>query len=305
MESMLELMGMMFLLMMTGLFLRRREIITPSGKQCLTDLILCAILPSNIVKAFCIEVTPGFWQRVSLVFLVSVGIQIFYLLINRTCYGMMQDGEKQVYQYGTVCSNSGFMGNPLAQGVFGDIGLLYASVFLIPQRIVMWTAGVTYFTREKSSSGVWKKVLLHPCMVAVYIGLFLMVTQLPLPGVLMQTISSLSGATTPLTMLYIGTILVDVNLKELFTGKQLYFSFIRLIGAPLAVWLVCMALHLDRLVSAVSVFLTAMPAGSTTSLLAAKYGADENSAARSIVVTTVFSTVTLTVWSLLLTKWAG
>ena len=40
-------------------------------------------------------------------------------------------------QYCTLVSNGGFLGNPVAEGVYGDMGLLYASLFLIPMRVVM------------------------------------------------------------------------------------------------------------------------------------------------------------------------
>jgi hypothetical protein len=76
------------------------------------------------------------------VLIASIGIQLFYVVLTKILFNRFHDGEKQVYQYATVCSNAGFMGNPISQGVFGDLGLLYASVFVIPQRIVMWTAGI-------------------------------------------------------------------------------------------------------------------------------------------------------------------
>ena len=303
--DMLELMGMMFLLMLVGAFLRKKEFITQAGKKCLTDIILYVILPCNIIKAFCIELDGGVAKNLLIALIVSIGIQFFYMILNKTIYGMMSDGEKQVYQYGTICSNAGFMGNPLTQGVFGDVGLLYCSILLIPQRIMMWTAGVTYFTTDKDKKGLMKKVLLHPCMIAVYIGLAIMLTPLQLPGILMRTVSSFSSCCTAMTMMYVGTILSDVDFKTLFTGKQLYFAFIRLIGCPAVVLLLCHLCHVDRLVTAVSVFLTAMPAGSTTSLLAAKYGADEESAAKSVVLTTALSVLTLSVWSVILLNYVG
>ena len=48
----------------------------------------------------------------------------------------MAPGHRKVMQYATVASNAGFLGNPVAEGVFGSVGLALASVYLIPQRIV-------------------------------------------------------------------------------------------------------------------------------------------------------------------------
>lgn len=294
------LMGMMFLLMASGAILRKINIITVEGKKVLADIILFVILPCNIIKAFCIQIQEGLWHSLTKVLLAAILIQMLCLLLTKFIYNKMNEQEKAVYQYGTICSNAGFMGNPLAQGVFGDVGLLYASIFLIPQRIVMWTAGISYFSKEADKKNAVKKVLIHPCMIAVYIGLFILISGLWPPAVLLNTIQAFSNCTTAMTMMYIGTILTEVNFKTVASLKQIYFACIRLILIPLIVFLVCKVAKIDSLIAGVCVLLTAMPAGSTTSLLAFRYGADEETAAKSIVFTTALSVITLPIWSAIL-----
>ena len=34
--------------------------------------------------------------------------------------------QLMIFQYATVCSNAGFLGNPVAEGLYGSLGLLYA-----------------------------------------------------------------------------------------------------------------------------------------------------------------------------------
>ena len=46
---------MMFLLIMTGFLLRKFGFITDAGKKSITDILLYAILPCNIIKAFTTE----------------------------------------------------------------------------------------------------------------------------------------------------------------------------------------------------------------------------------------------------------
>lgn len=299
-SDLFELMGMMFLLMASGAILRKINIITIQGKKVLADIILFVILPCNIIKAFCIEIQDGLWHSLTKVLLAAILIQMLCLLLTKFIYNKMNEKEKAVYQYGTICSNAGFMGNPLAQGVFGDMGLLYASIFLIPQRIVMWTAGISYFSKEAAKKSAVKKVLIHPCMIAVYIGLFILISGIWPPAVLLNTIQSYSSCTTAMTMMYIGTILTEVDFKTVASIKQIYFAFIRLIFIPLIVFLICKVGRIDSLIAGVCVLLTAMPAGSTTSLLAFRYGADEETAAKSIVFTTALSVITLPIWSAIL-----
>ena len=299
-DQLFSLMGMMFLLIVIGFILRRAGKITEQGKACLVDLILYAILPCNIIKAFSMEMEPGFWQKFAQLLCCAAGVQVIAMLVAHFGYRRIRDGEKQVFQYGTVCSNAGFMGNPLAGGVFGDLGLVYASIFLIPQRIVMWTAGVSFFSKEGDKKQVYKKILTHPCMVATYIGLLLLIFQIPLPQVVERTVYSLSGCCTAMTMLYIGTILVDVEPKSLISRSQIYYAALRLLCIPLAVCVLCRAAGADHLVAGVCTLLSAAPAGSTTSILAAKYHGDEHSAAKAVVFTTALSVLTIPVWSFVL-----
>ena len=73
-SEMLQLMGEMLLLMVTGLVIRQIGIVTNEGRKCLTDLILYVILPCNIVRAFVNEAdsVAGIGSALGLVLLISV-----------------------------------------------------------------------------------------------------------------------------------------------------------------------------------------------------------------------------------------
>ena len=122
------------------------------------------------------------------------------------------------------------MGNPVVQEIYGDQGLLLASIFLIPQRIVMWSAGVKCFTNEKGKNAI-KKVITHPCILAVFIGMFLMISQIQLPEFATKTIDVLSQCTTALSMIVIGGILSEISIKSVVSKLSLYYCFIRLINS--------------------------------------------------------------------------
>ena len=293
-------MGMMLLLVLAGFLLRKAQIITAAGKKCLTDILLTIILPCNIIKAFSSASSEeNFWCSVIQVLAAAILIQVFSVLAAHILYRRMDPDKRPVYQYGTICSNAGFMGNPLSEGIFGETGLMYASVFLIPLRIVMWSAGASCFHKGNKKE-VYKKVLTHPCMVATYLGLLILIFGISLPGVISDTVSSLSSCTTALTMMYIGTIIVDARPKSMLSADQFYFALIRLVGIPLIVWVCCRLVGIDPLAAGVCTLLSAMPAGSTTSLLASKYHADEQAAAGCVVFTTILSCVSIPIWSIIL-----
>lgn len=300
MKELLDLQLMMFLLMITGLVLRRMNIITIEGKKCLTDLIIDVILPANIIKSFLIEFNHRILMNFLTIFLLSVGIQIFCTFLSHVLYRKEDSGRRKVLQYGIICSNAGFLGNPIAEGVFGSMGLSLASIYLIPQRIVMWSAGISYFTESPDRKTLFKKVITHPCIVAAITGIILMVTQFPLPGFVERTIGSLSSCCTAMSMVVIGTILSDVDFRHLADKTVLSYTVLRLVLIPAVVYVACLFLQTDGLVTGVSTLLAAMPAGATTAILAAKYDGNAIFASKCVVFSTVMSLISTFVWSVIL-----
>ncbi|MBE5979009.1 MAG: AEC family transporter [Paenibacillaceae bacterium] len=299
-SSLINLQGMLFLLVAAGVILRKLGILPDSAKQVLTDLVIDLILPCNIISSFLIEFNLDILKGFATILLIATLIQFGCLIIANTFYNKEPDRRKKVLQYGTVCSNAGFMGNPIAEGVYGAEGLMYASIFLVPQRIVMWSAGVSYFTESPDRKTVVKKVLTHPCIVAVYIGLFFMITQISMPVFLENTIRNVGGCTTTVSMILIGTILAEVKAGSIFDKGIMKYTLIRLFFIPLLVFICCRLFPVRPMISGVSVLLTGMPAGSTTAILAAKYDGDYIFATKCVVVTTLLSLVTIPLWCMVL-----
>ena len=292
----------MFLLMLLGLFFRKKNIITAQGKKDLTDLVIYLILPCNIVKSFMVPFDDNTLKNFGVILILSVGIQIFCAILAKTLYRKVKDSHRPVLMYATVASNSGFLGNPVAEGVFGSMGLALASVYLIPQRIVMWSAGVSYFAKGNNRREVVKRVVTHPCILAVLVGIVCMLTQVSLPSFLDMALRDIGNCNTAMSMMVIGTILADVKPREILDRSILIFSVLRLILLPLVVYGVCLGVGIDGLVTGVSVLLTAMPAASTTAILAAKYDGDAIYASKCVVLTTVLSLLATPVWSMILLK---
>lgn len=299
-SSLINLQGMLFLLVAAGVILRKLGILPDSAKQVLTDLVIDLILPCNIISSFLIEFNLDILKGFAAILLIATLIQFGCLIIANTFYNKEPDRRKKVLQYGTVCSNAGFMGNPIAEGVYGAEGLMYASIFLVPQRIVMWSAGVSYFTESPDRKTVIKKVLTHPCIVAVYIGLFFMITQISMPVFLENTIRNVGGCTTTVSMILIGTILAEVKAGSIIDKGIMKYTLIRLFFIPFLVYICCRLFPVRPMISGVSVLLTGMPAGSTTAILAAKYDGDYIFATKCVVVTTLLSLVTIPLWCMVL-----
>lgn len=297
-----SLQGSLFLMILAGLALKKLGILDDRGRKTLTDLCIDIVIPCNIIKSFLVPMDPSVLRSAAMLLAVGFLMQFFCLFLNRFLYNGYDDAQKKVLQYSTLVSNGGFLGNPVAEGIYGMEGLMYASVYLIPMRVVMWSAGTTYFVADAKSDKkqILKNVLTHPCLVGIYIGLFLMLTGLRLPGMVVSSIRSIGGCNSALTMFIIGMILDDVPARTLVNRTTAAYCVLRLGLLPFVTCLMCLPFGLTGAARGVAVLMTGMPAGATAAIFAARYHSDAPFATRCVVLSTLVSMVTLPLWSVVL-----
>lgn len=299
--KMLNLQFMLFALMAVGIIVKKAGIITSENRKSFSNLLINVILPCNIVSSFMsgIEISHELLKNSVLAVVLSAVIQIFVTYINRLLFRKVKLERKNVMSYGMICSNSSFIGLPVAEELYGSLGVLYTSIFQIPVRFTMWTAGLALFT-DVDKKSAFKKLAKHPCIIAIFVGFLLMILPVSLPGVMVDTINSISKCTTPVSMFVIGAILADADIKTMFSKDVLYFTFWRLLGLPLFIWIILMPFHLDKLLVSICVIMSGMPAGSTTSILADQYGGDSMFASQMTFVSTLLSIITIPILGLIL-----
>lgn len=284
-----------FLLMAVGYILAKKGYFNKETRIQLTNIVLMIILPCSIIKSFQIEMNADILKSTLMILIISFAIQMLYALLNKVLYQNLEHDKKICCQYGTMVSNAGFLGMPIAEGVFGSMGLLYASIFLIPQRIFMWSSGLSLFAKNKQNH-ILRQVLTHPCIIAIYIGVIVMILKsmgIELPTPINSTISAIASCNTAMSMFVIGGILSDVNRNEMLDQDAFIYSFYRLIMIPLIIMLILRILHVDLLPANLCILLSAMPAASTTAMLAQKYDGDAIFASKLVFVSTLLSLITL------------
>lgn len=176
--SLLTLQAQLALLMIIGIWFSKKGIINDQGRKCLTDLVIDIILPCNILQSFRIDLTLDMLRSALSILIVSIVLQLFYGVFCAAAYNHSSCTRKAVLQYGTVCTNAAFLGNAITEGIFGAEGLMLTSIFLIPQRMAMWSVGVSYFMQGAGAApttpeekrahrkAVILKTIRHPCIVA-------------------------------------------------------------------------------------------------------------------------------------------
>lgn len=301
MGALLSLQFNLFVMIGVGFLIRKIHLIGSEGQKTLTDLVLYVVLPCNIAVSFLTDNSGGLYADCVVVLLISIGIQILSVIYGKFCFPKQHEDRRRNLAYAMICSNAGFLGIAVTESVFGSMGLVLTSIYLIPQRIMMWSEGLAIYSGVSDAKATAKKVLTHPCVIACGIGLVLMLTGFRPPELILTPVQTLARCNTPLSMMVIGMILGEIDLRNLIDKSIVEFTIHRLLLMPLVVYVVCRLLSVSAIVTGVSVLLAAMPAGATTTMLSAKYNRDPQYATKLVIFTTLCSIPAILIWSILLT----
>ncbi|CUH96600.1 putative membrane protein [Propionispora sp. 2/2-37] len=281
------------LMMIIGVILRKKKIITDEVNKGLSDILMYVTLPCMIIYSFNFEFSMDMLKNAVLILFYSFLIHIILILLSKLLYCKLESSKKSIFSFSTVFSNCGFVGFPLAQGLLGSIGVFYTSIFTIPFNIFMFTYGVTLFTDKKDFKSIRKNLANLPLMCTLLgIIIFLTSTKLPLP--LLKTLESIGNMTTSISMFIIGAMLADINLEDVFKGFDVYYlSLIKLIIAPIFSFAILDLIDADKTLTYLCVILVAMPTASLIGVFAEKYNGDKSTASRCAFLTTVLSIITI------------
>ncbi|SHJ77462.1 hypothetical protein SAMN02745751_03338 [Dethiosulfatibacter aminovorans DSM 17477] len=293
--------GVFFTLAFIGFFLKRKNLIKSENKGFLTDLVLNVFLPFSIVNSFQMSFEADMAKTFGVLVGLSIGVVILSYFLGPFLFSKYTIEQKNVLRFGTLISSAAFIGMPVAESFYGSQGLMYASIYVIPIRVAVWTVGMSIFTGDKGDKGTLKKVVGHPCMIAIYIGVAIMISGIRFMEPIETTVVMLSRCTTPLVLLLIGSIIGEIeDLKTMFAWDAIRFSVIRVIVIPVIVYFITLILQIDPVVGGVAVLLAAMPATSVTPVLAEKFNSDYVLGTKIVVLSSVLSLLSIPIWRMVL-----
>jgi predicted permease len=205
----------------------------------------------------------------------------------------------------TIFSNIGFMGFPVIDALYGSEALLYATMFLIPFNVLIYTYGISVMKMRTSgdarSTDFQLSKILNVGVISCAVALVIYLTKLPMPVVVENAVDSISGLTAPLSMMVIGDSLTKINLKKLFcNGRMLVFSAMKLLLIPIVGVSLIKLLGLNPLLTGVCMIMLATPVGSMNAMLAQEYGGDYELASQGVTITTLLAVVTMPLVSMLM-----
>ena len=300
----------LLILIMIGFYAAKIGVIDKTMSKQLSKMIVSVAQPFMLFRAL-INVTYSKAHLISglqtlgiallshAIFALFAFLSAHYIRNNKT--------ERILTEYAITFANAGFMGFPLVEALFGDMGLFRGAFYVFAFNLSIWSYGMLLLARgqdkntdgERISVSPLKMFFNHgtvPCMV----GFLFYILQIKLPLPVAQGVTYMNNICTPIVLLVIGANLSRLPLKKIFLDLQLYFfSFLRLLAAPC---LIALIYHLCGMEDSLVIFfcvMAALPSASMSVMFAEIYDMRPDYAAKTVGISTLLSMFTIPVAVLL------
>ena len=290
----LSKMSMVLVAIAAGYLANKLHIMGGETDQKFTKLILTITMPAMALGAVATsEELPDLGELLGLleVAVAFYGVSFLLAAILPRFLGGTRS-QQSVWRFAISFSNVGFIGIPVSTAFFGETGMLYAVILMLPFNVLSYALGPLMLTGGFRNFS-WKK-LCNPAVVSALVALIMTLLRLHPPMVIGECLEFVGDMTPPLSLLVIGSSLAGLPIGRVFASGRLWaLSAIRLLVLPLLLYWVLKAVGLEGLGLGVSVLQIAMPVAANGTMLAMEYGGDVESMAQATFLTTLCSMLTV------------
>jgi malonate transporter and related proteins len=221
---------------------------------------------------------------------------LFAMYVARVRFGW-QRREEGIAGMAASYSNMVMLGYPLTLAAFGHTGSVPMFILLATQSTLLFPL-VTYSIEGRGDAGFrWRdmaKLALNPVILSLVLGVAANIGASRLPPALDHMLELLGAAGPGCALIALGIGLAQYklgggyrNVAQLVILKNFVY--------PGAVWLACRMSGVTGEWLYVAVLLAAMPTGINAFIFSSKYGIREETISKTIVVSTLISSIVVTV----------
>lgn len=298
----------MFLLLATGMLLYKIKMITDEGNRQMAGVVLYVVAPLLILDTYSMEYDATITKNMLWGFLLSAISITIGILVS---YALKPGSKKESFpteRFTVIFTNCGFMGIPLAEAVFGAIGVIYCTTYITMFNLFVWTYGLALMRGKSSEKRSFKeriKPFLTPTMFCIVIGLLVYFLQIPMPKQLKSAVGYISSMNTPLAMIVSGIYIAQGDLLgALKKGRVYIVSAMKCLVVPFFMLFVLLFLPFDEKLKTTILILSACPSGANGMLFANRFGGDAKTASNVFTVTTIISILCIP-FMVVLSEWIG
>ncbi|MEA5009642.1 AEC family transporter [Clostridium tyrobutyricum] len=293
-NSLFMIFAKVVLMVLFGFMLKKTNIINNEFQKGLSNFLLKAILPVNILSSssntFSKQLSKGLLSTAAICLIYYISTLILSHFITKVF--KINSSTRKIFITMSVFANVGFIGFPLAEQLYGDNGVLYTVVYNMFYQIFLFTYGINLLSNDKKFNLI--SIFKNPISLSSFMAIIIYLSPYRLPKFISESISMVGGMMVPLSMIIIGCTLVEMKPIEMLKDKYCYFvSFLRLILFPLIVIMLLRLSGIRGEVAVVIVILSSLPSGSLNVILAEQYNCNPKYAARTVIETMTFMIFTL------------
>jgi malate permease and related proteins len=296
-----QLIIMMLIAALSFIFSRKNKF-GEAESQFLSKVLLFFINPCLIINAFNMPYDAQKMKRLVFVIFVCIGVHLLLTLVataavhSKNEAGRMLDGLDRI---GVVFTNSGFIGIPLVNGVFGQSGVFYLMGYIVVFNVYLWIYGEYLMTGRIN----WKKVVTNPNVIAVAAGILLFCLPFTLPEIIAKPLSLIADLNTALSMILLGLLFAGFHKPAggaSYVPRVIKVSVIRLIVSSFVILAFLYAVY--RLFPGVAdlrkmifvIYIASLcPVGMSASTFACVFNKDASYTSLIVSVTSVLCIVTV------------
>ena len=293
----------LFLIIFASALLQRYLKMGDDWSKVLNEFALKIGLPVLIFSALA-KTTASFSAGALLIASNSIFILVCFGLAYLA--GKLLHLPKQMFRTLFIClafGNVAYLGIPVLVQTQGEEILPAASLIVAVYLFWLFSVGTGYldYTGQKTKGSVFSKIaddlLKNPLLISVVLGLIVGGFGIPLPSVIVKSLDMVTASVTPTVLIVIGLFIGKSKIGKLVEWKPvLLFSLATLILLPAIFYFGVKVLGFYTTAFSASILQAAMPLAITPFALADKYHLDQKFIARSIVLSTILSVVTLPFW---------
>jgi len=289
----------LFIMILVGVYGSKKKIITVKINKGLIDILIQIALPFMILSSFIYTYDHTIKSNVVRMFNYSIVAYIVMITVSYLLLLPIKNNKKTILHFANVFTNTGYIGFPILNSIYGAEGVIYGSIFNMFFVILLWTYGLILFKgklEKKELLAELKKILLNPSIIAVCIGIIIMIFNIEISGALLSSIKSIGNITAPLSMIIIGVILSNIKAKQYLKDWTIYYgSTAKLIIIPAIMYVISLSIAGPSKVINTVIIMSAMPASAMTAILAESFDKEKEYAAVVVSITTLLSLITITV----------
>jgi predicted permease len=300
-----------FALIFLGFGTRRAAILGPHATTELNRFVVYLALPALL---FDIMAHTG-WARLdqpafAAVFALSCFI-VFALTVLLRLNGRRHLADVSIDGLNAGYGNTGFIGFPLSLIIFGRGSLGLTTIAAIITVCVLFAVAIVLIEIGLQTEArpahlmlkVGRSLIRNPLLVAPVLGAVWAATGLPVPVSAETFLRLLGDAASPCALVALGLFLGEPRLRSTTEAAEsglsgsLLLVALKLILQPAIAWLLAtQVFHLAPPLTHLVVVLAALPTGTGPFMLAEFYGREATITARSILLSTIGSLVTVSAY---------